>query len=182
MSKSFETIRTFAKRETEKSNWSGEIGNATLKIESKSDIIVTLDGKELSLNSVMHLLNFSLQTLQDAYAGAASLSEAKGAFDKKRDAILNGTIGVRGTSDGESEETRVIRKIVFAKIKAQFKGSEKLAAFEALSSDERNAKLDANFAKNEATLRPEVEKEMERLREMRAAKAAMLNVGAEMDI
>lgn len=182
MSKSFEIVRGYAKRETEKSEWHGQIGSATLRIESKSDIAVTLDGKELGVNSITHLLNFALQTLQDAYAGAGSLEEAKGLFTKKRDAILNGTIGVRQSGDGESEETRIARRIIGEQLKAKFKGTDKWAKFTELSDAERNAKLDELVAKNRAAIADEIAAEVERLRKMREAKAKRLNVETTLDL
>ena len=182
MSKSFEIDRVYNKRETEKSAWSGHIGGVKLTLSSKADIEVTLDGKPLGANAINHLLNFALQTLQDAYAGAASLAEAKGAFEKKRDAILEGTIGVRQSGDGESEELRVSRKIMAEKLRAKFKGTEKWAVFEALGADERNAKLDELFAKNREALASEVSAEIARLAEMRKAKAQRLATTVEIDL
>lgn len=82
-----QTTRTYAHKTH------GKIGQATL---SAPDGKWTLDGKPIPEAGVAHLLNFALQTLQDAYAGSNSLLEAEAAFNKKRDAILNGTIGVRG--------------------------------------------------------------------------------------
>lgn len=110
MAKVLETARLYEKRATEKSTWNGRIGQAELKFESKSDIVVTLDGKELPSASIDHLLNFALQTLQDAYAGAQSLAEAEASFESKRTKLYEGTIGTRGGA-GASEET-VVQRLV----------------------------------------------------------------------
>lgn len=167
--------RTYAKRKTPNSDWSGNIGEVTLVLSD--DGTMTLDGTKLGDAAVRHLLNFALQTLQDAYSGAKSLDEAKGNFAKKRTAVLKGTIGVRGSGDGESEATKVARKLVLAEFKlglgTDWKESEKWKAFDALSAEEQNSKLDAAFEKNEAHFAPKVEAEIARLEEARRSKAAI---------
>lgn len=178
MSKHFEMTRVYAKRETEKSDWAGAIGSATWEIESKSDVTMRLDGKELGANAIAHLMNFALQTLQDAYAGAVDLNDAKGRFEKKRDAILNGTIGVRASGDGESETLRVTRKIVREKLK---KNAEKWAAFEKLDDDAKNTALDTIAAKNATALQPEIDAEIARLAEMRRLKGERLATKVDLD-
>lgn len=101
----YNIIRNYAKRETEKSSWSGEIGSARLTVDAvKEEIVVKLDGVTLPANSVEYLLNFSLQSLQDAYAGAASIEEAQGNWGKKRIALMEGTIGTRGEGGMNDEE------------------------------------------------------------------------------
>lgn len=167
--------RTYAKRETSKSDWSGNIGEVVLTLGD--DGTMTLDGTKLGDAAMRHLLNFALQTLQDAYAGAKSLDEAQGNFAKKRAALLEGTIGVRGSGDGESEATRIARKLVLAEFKlglgAGWKDSEKWKAFDGLTPEEQNAKLDAAFEKNEAHFAPKVRAEIARLEEARRSKAAI---------
>lgn len=175
-----EVIRNYVKRESEKSDWHGEVGSATFEITGK-DLKFTLDGKELGEDSARHLMNFALQTLQDAYAGAKSLDEAKGSFAKKRDAIIAGTLGVRGSGEGVSERKHVERRITIANIKVALKSdAAKLASFEALDDDAKNAKADEVYAKNAAKLSPKVDAELARLAEMRAAKKAAIEADLEM--
>lgn len=165
--------RIYTKRETSKSDWSGNVGEVELTLGD--DGTMTLDGTKLGDAAVRHLLNFALQTLQDAYAGAKSFDEAQGNFAKKRAALLEGTIGVRG--NGESEATKVARKLVLTEFKlglgTGWKDSEKWKAFDALSVEEQNAKLDAAFEKNEAHFAPKVKAEIARLEKARKAKAAI---------
>lgn len=68
----------------------------------------TLDGHELPEGSIRHLLTFALQTLQDAYAGADSADEAQGAFAKKHEKLVNGTLGVRGAGSGMDDRQRAM--------------------------------------------------------------------------
>ena len=149
MAKLIETSRLYEKRDTEKSTWSGRIGQATLAFTSKSDIVVTLDGKELPEASIAHLVNFALQTLQDAYAGSANLAEAVGAFETKRDKLYNGTIGARGGS-AESEETivqrMVAREAYMASAKVSDADKKSLAA--KIKAGEADDFLDNLWAKN----------------------------------
>jgi hypothetical protein len=134
----------------------------------------TLDGHELPESSVEHLLTFALQTLQDSYAGAKNTDEAKGAFNGKYDKLLNGTIGTRGGGDGVDERTRVARSVMMSAAKAKFGAkSPEWAEFTGLEDAERNAKLDAWFAANEAALSPEVDDELARRAARRNAKAAL---------
>lgn len=111
--------RVFAKRETEKSAWSGRIGSVELVANIDS---VTVNGKPIGTASIDYLLNFSLQSLQDAYAGADSIDEATGSFEKKLAALIDGTIGVRGSGGGMSDEERaeiyVAEQAVRAKLTA----------------------------------------------------------------
>jgi hypothetical protein len=127
--------RVFTKRETEKSTWSGRIGS----VEGTADInSIVINGKTLPDASIGYLLHFSLQSLQDAYAGAADLPEATANFDKKLLALMEGTIGVRsgggGMSDEEKAELYVAEAIYGAVHK---KGSEKGDAFRALDGDDK---------------------------------------------
>lgn len=95
----------------------GKIGQATL---TAPDGEWTLDGKPIPESGVAHLLNFALQTLQDAYAGANSPVEAQGAFEKKRDAILNGTIGVRGGGSASDPVQDLAEKMARDQITMRF--------------------------------------------------------------
>lgn len=167
--------RVYSKRETEKSDWSGRIGHTEFAIESDSDIHVYLDENELSPASIEYLMTFALQSMQDAYAGADSLQSAIGAFEKKRDAIIAGTIGVRGTGDGASYFTTVARSIVRANVKSAWGAkSQKWLDFAKLDDDAQDAKLDAVYAANEAVLKPKVEAEIERRTEAARAKKATI--------
>lgn len=164
-------IREFVKRATDKSAWDGIVG----KVEfTAPDGDWTLDGKKLSADSITYLMNFALQAFQDAYAGAASLDEARGNFVKKLDAVINGTMGQRATN-AASEATKIARTIVKGLLAAKLgKDSD---AFKALD----DAKLDEVFAKNEAKLKPQVDAELERRAKEREAKAK-LGAGIELDI
>lgn len=154
-----EITRTFTHRTF------GKIGEVTLAAPKGKYV---LNGNELPESSVAHLLSFALQTLQDAYAGAKSTDEAQGAFNGKYDKLINGTIGTRTGGDGVDERTRVARAIVRSAVKAKFGAkSPDWAKFTGLADDEQNAKLDAWFAKNEATFGPAVD---EKLAELAAAR------------
>lgn len=183
----FTIERNYAKRETEKSDWSGEVGKVTLVVDApaKGEIAVSLNGTELPQAGVEHLLHFALQTLQDAYAGAKTLAEAQGAWALKLDRIAKGTIGVRfGGGDSVSETLRIQRQLVFDAVRAAarkaegktWKDSAKKAEIDAMGEEAWNAKLDAAFAKNEAHFVPLVAAEMERLAEARKTKAEARNV------
>jgi hypothetical protein len=156
--------RTFAHRTY------GAVGAVHLKAEIAK---VSLDGKELPGSSVEYLLNFALQNLQDAYAGAKDAQVAQGLFAKKYDALTAGTIGVRSAGTSVGEETRVARQIV----KRVLKGQLAEADFAALT-DER---LDEVFKKNEAKLAPLVEERLAELKRERERKAK-LGAGLEVDL
>lgn len=111
--------RTFTKRETPKSTWSGDVGK--VKFEAP-DGEYKLDGKTLPAASVEHLLTFALQTLQDAYAGAEDLAEAKANWAKKRDKLVSGEIGTRGTGSGLGEVERECVAILRPYVKGKIKG------------------------------------------------------------
>lgn len=134
----------------------------------------TLNGTELPEASVVHLMTFALQTLQDAYAGAKDQAEAEGAFGTKLDKLLTGTIGTRGGGDGVDERTRVARSVTMAAAKARFGAkSPEWATFTGLSDAEQAEKLDAWFTAFESALSPEVDAEMERRAAKRAAKQGL---------
>lgn len=162
----YETSRVYEKRETEKSAWSGRIGHVTFAIDSETPIIVTLDGVTLPPQSVEYLMNFALQALQDAYAGAASMDEAKGNWAKKRQALLDGTMGQRST--GVDEAVKIGRRLAEAAFVKKY-GKDAWPT----DSDEANAKADEILAKNAAAFTPLVMAEIERLAVARREKAAI---------
>lgn len=176
----FKAERVYAKRETEKSDWSGRIGATALVVASESDIVVTLDGQTLPHSSVEYLLNFALQSMQDAYAGADSLNAAIGAFEKKRDAIINGTLGTRGGGDGVGTRTVIARRLVRAQFKAKNGAkSEAWVNFAALPESIQIDKLDAYIERNAEKMRVAVDAELARIAEEAEKKAA---IGASMDV
>lgn len=63
---------------------------------------------ELDANAVAHLLNFSLQTFQDAYAGAKDETSARAAFEKKLNRAVQGLIGVRASGPRDPVRTKAI--------------------------------------------------------------------------
>lgn len=160
-----ETLRNFAHRTY------GDIGRVVLTAEIGA---VKLNGQTLPAGSVEYLLNFALQSLQDAYAGARSAAEAKGAFDGKLDKLIAGTIGTRTASAAVSDETRIQRKIVKAALKAKLGGaSAEWKTFTGLEQDVQEAKLDELFTKNAEALAPLVAAELEELQRERKRKAAL---------
>lgn len=104
------------------------------------------------------------QKVGDAASGAKAMAEETGAavadvtsamMAKAADAILSGEWSQCGAASGVEEATLVARSITRAAIKAQLGAkSEKWAEFTGLSDADQAAKLDANFAKNEAKPRP----------------------------
>lgn len=132
--------RVYTKRATTKSDWDGRVGDATLVVP---DGEFTLNDTPLPARAIEHLMNFALQTLQDAYAGAKSLDEARGNFGKKLAKILDGTIGVRTSGGSESAIDRFIRQVVRSKL-----GAENKKKYDAIPSDEQDKRaefLDALF-------------------------------------
>lgn len=140
--------RLYEKRATEKSAWSGRIGSVRLEvgIDTTGDepkCVWSLDGNILPASSVEHLMNFSLQSLQDAYAGAESLSDAIGRWAEKRDRIVNGTLGTRSGTAGEEAHMRFVRDIIRANLSPESK-----AVYAAMKGDSegRTEYLNAKFA------------------------------------
>lgn len=132
--------RVFSKRETEKSNWSGRIGS----VEMSAGITgISINGKELPEASINYLLNFSLQSLQDAYAGAEDLTEATANWEKKLAALLDGTIGVRSGGGGMSDEERAELYVAEQATRAKLTADE----WKALSDEAKVARVEANVAK-----------------------------------
>lgn len=153
--------RSFVKRNE------GTISNVRLEAQVSK---MTLDGKELPDSSVEYLLNFALQSLQDAYAGGKTLDECKALFAKKYDRLLAGQIGVRESGESIDDETRIGRKIVRAQIRQNADAWKKFAQ---LSEDEQLAALDKNLAKNAEKLAPVIAAEMKRLADEKKAKALL---------
>lgn len=140
---------------------------ATVNLNAEASII--LNGKEVPAAGVEYLLNFALQSLQDAYAGAKSGDEARGNFEKKLERVLDGTIGLRGGSGGVSEEQKIARSILRAGLR---QNSEAWAKFKELSDAEQNAKLDELAEKNAEALAKPIAEEVKRREAERKAKAA----------
>jgi len=163
-----ETVREFAHR-----NY-GAIGRVVLSADVAS---VTLNGSELPVGSVEYLLNFALQSLQDAYAGAKNEAEAKGAFNTKLDKLIAGTIGTRSGGAGVSDEVRIQRQVVREVLR---KNLEK-AVYEAKYKDDDEA-VDAVYAKNEAKLADEVKTRLAKLAEERARKAKLAKSSGELEL
>ena len=153
--------RTFVKRNE------GTISNVRLEADVTK---VTLDGKELPDSSVEYLLNFALQSLQDAYAGGKTLDECKALFAKKYDRLIDGKIGVRDSAETIDDATRIARKIVRQQLRANKAVWEKFAQ---MSEEDQIAALDKNIAKNAEKLEPLVSQELKRLAEEKKAKALL---------
>lgn len=143
-----------------------------------------LDGHVLNENAILHLVNFSLQTLQDAYAGKKLISEATGAFKKKYDKIINGTIGVRGANEPVTEYQAVARKQVQAAIKANAVATITSADFDKMEKTAQLEWVDKFILDNDEKVRPIVEEaiaEIKRQAEMKAKLAAAFDFGPVVD-
>lgn len=156
----------------------GRIGVAKLEITGKGKL--ALDGKELSERSVEHFLNFALQSLQDAYAGADSADDAKARWQAKYDKIVEGTIGVRTGGSGEEPVMRYVRQVLRSLL-----GEQSKAEYKALEASEKNDWLDDKFdaltEEQQARVRDAAEKLMaEDIAKKQAAKK--LVGGVEIDI
>lgn len=155
--------RAFAKRNE------GQISNVTFSVEGATKF--TIDGKELPDSSVEYLLTFALQSLQDAYAGAKSLDEAKTMFGAKYEKLIAGKIGVREAGETVSDEIRIGRKIMKQMIKQQ--NAEMYKKLLGLEESEQIAALDRNIAKNAEKIAKLVTEEMKRLEAEKKAKALL---------
>lgn len=143
---------------------------AFASIECEYEAKISLNGKEIPAASVQYLLNFSLQSLQDAYAGAKTSDESRGMLLKKLDAICSGTIGLRGESGGVSEELAIQRTVVSRRLKSAGKDIPS------------NELLDQIWAKNAEKLMPEFEIEREKREAIRQAKAKVAKIEIDLDI
>lgn len=153
----------------------GHLGKVVLESNVTT---IKLNGKPVAESSIEYLLNFALQSLQDAYAGAENAEQAQGLWDKKLDAILNGTLGARSGGAGVDEFTKTARSILKGKLKTQLgKDSAEWKEFDESDADVQNARLDSLFTKNEAKLRPIVEERLEELKRERARKAKLASNG-----
>lgn len=142
----------------------GEIGGVRLDASIDS---VAINGTKLPAKSVEYLLNFALQSLQDAYAGAKNEDEAKASFEKKLASLVDGTIGVRTGGGGQSEETRVAISVTRAILKANLTAE----AFAQYKEDD-DAVL-AAFEKNRDKVQPHVDARLAELRKERERKAKL---------
>lgn len=115
----------------------GEIGKVTLEAPDGewklNDTVLTAIGTE-------HLLRFSLQSFQDAYASSDTWEEAVGAFEKKLDRVLEGTIGSREGVTRDPVKAEAIRMAsANVKLDPKFKKAEpKEVRAEALRRIARN--------------------------------------------
>lgn len=132
-------------------------------------VSVSIDVTKLSPDIIARLATHGLhQKLADAASQSKTADEALAAMNKAADSLLAGEWATRRGGEGVDEFTRIARLVVRRAIKAKLGGaSPEWKAFTGLADDEQAAKLDANFAKNEAVFRPEVEAEIAR----RAAEA-----------
>lgn len=143
------------------------------KVVMTGDATFKIDGKDLPDNSVEYLVNFALQSLQDAYAGSDNAKDAITAFDAKLKNIVDGTIGQRSSGGGVSEFTKVARSIVKKLLAANDAGKAKLAGFADLPDGEVNAALDDIYEKNSEKLEAAVKAEVKRREDERKAKAKL---------
>jgi uncharacterized protein (UPF0335 family) len=171
-----QVVRNFVKRATEKSSWDGDIGRVMLETDAT---VIKLNGKPIPAQSMEYLLTFALQSLQDAYAGAQSLDEAKGNWEKKLAAITEGTLGQRSGGGSVSEETKVARQITKQALKAKIAKGEMTEEEWKDLSDER---LDEVFGKNEAKLRPLVDARIAELKKERERKAKLAQSASDLDL
>lgn len=166
--------RLFAKRAAKDGSTDGfRIGSCSLFLSD--DGVMSIDGTVLSRQSVEYLLNFSLQSLQDAYAGCDNEIDAKKAWGDKLAALKDGTIGTRGGGEGGvSEETAVARSVTRNVFKTKYGSkSAEFIAFKELDTKDQNAKLDAMFEKNKEKLQPVVTAELKRRAAARKETAAI---------
>jgi hypothetical protein len=164
--------RVFTKRETEKSNWSGRIG----AVEGFADLDrIVINGHELPEASVAYLLNFSLQSLQDAYAGADDLTEATANWEKKLSALIDGTIGVRSGGSGMTDEERAELYVAESIYATKYgKDTDKGKAFRELKDDDKAEFLvgiAAKLREQLADFEDRVAKRVEHVVEMRKRRA-----------
>lgn len=184
-----QVTRSYTKRASDKSLWDGQVHDGvTFAIEGKNTKFL-VNGNELPEVSAQYLMNFALQSLQDAYAGAKDLAEAQANFQKKLDALLEGSIGIR-EGGGVSEEIRIRRQFVMDAVRAAarkkegkpWKETEKKAEYDALSDEEINAKLDYAFEKNASHFGPLVAEKLAELKAAREARLTARSAAIDLDI
>lgn len=150
----------------------GENGGTISNVRLVADVTkVTLDGQELPDASVEYLLMFALQSLQDAYAGAKTLDEAKSMFAKKYDKLIEGKIGIRESGESISDEVRIGRKIMRQIIRE--KSPEQYKKLREMDEDAQIAALDKNIAKNAEHIAKLVADEMRRIAEEKKQRALL---------
>lgn len=179
--------RVFTKRETEKSNWSGRIGAVEMVANVES---IKVNGNKLPDASVNYLLHFSLQSLQDAYAGAADLTEATANWTKKFDALCEGTIGVRSGGGGMTDEERAELYVAEAWYATKNpKGTEKGDAFRARKDDDKTeflVEVAAKLRESWPHFADKVAERVKHVQDMRAKRAAekdaLKAINVEIDI
>lgn len=155
----------------------GRIGIVEMTAEVGS---VTINGTVLPAASVEYLLTFSLQNLQDAYAGADSAADAQARWAKKLDRLLKGEIGVREAGDGASQLTMAIRAVIGESLRALGKWKEVIGS---LDEDKRGAKLDEIFAKQPEAKQADITaKAKDKLAEAAARKAAAKEMASGLDL
>jgi hypothetical protein len=159
-------------------------------VELQADIAeFKVNGKQLPQTSIEYLLNFSLQSLQDAYAGADDLTEATANWEKKLAALMDGTVGVRSGGGGMSDEERAELYVAEAIYATKFgKDTEKGKAFRALKDDDKTeflvdiaAKLREQLPDFEARVAARVD-HVVALRKKRAEEKAAIASMGELDI
>lgn len=173
----------FEKRETEKATWHGRVGHAEFVIDGNKWM---MDGKELPEISVRYLIEYGIrQNLTDAYANGSDLEDGRARWQARYDALVNGTIGVRGSGGGVSDETTAQRYVMKRAYFAQVDDAKK-AAFKDMEPADQADLLDRLFAKNAAKLATAVADrlaEMEADRKRRAAERAKLaGMGVDLDL
>lgn len=116
----------------------GQIGAVTMTSPAGD---WTINGTVVPERTVDHLLTFALQTLQDAYAGAAGATDAKEKYEGKLAKLIAGTLGVRSAGGAVDEETRHMRMIMRSLVAANF---GKLA-WKAMEEEEKVEYIDAAY-------------------------------------
>lgn len=154
----FEIERAFAKRATETTEGFA-IGKVDLKVTGLD--VMTLNGVKLPDASIEYLLTFALQSLQDAYAGAKTEAEAKGAFEKKLKAVQDGTVGVRTGGGGIDPLTKVMRQVAAEIIKAKLvEAGRKTADYTKKDAADKVALCDKLIEADRKTIEAEAKKRM----------------------
>lgn len=154
--------KTFAKRETEKSE-GGEIATVTLEAPAKAFQGWTWDGKDIPEISVKNIIaTYFFQSMSDAYAGEKTIADAQAMFDKKVEAMLDGTIGVRSSGGGVSELVRVMRQIARASYKAQVTKEVYKKEYTDADDAAKNALLDGIVENNRKALEKAAQAEIDK--------------------
>jgi len=133
----------------------GFIGSCVFKIDNG---VWTINGREVKPAGREYLMDFSLQCLQDSYAGAVkngwSREKAQEVWNAKLESIYDGSAGQRGGGGGVSLETKAQRIVAFkAYVNTFGAGSDKVKDLEGSgkgAAKRKNAALDQLWAKNGA--------------------------------